>query len=139
MTKTKRILVIFPKILEEKKQDYVKDLLEIRHDVRCLLKDTNPIDQTGLTSAEELEKAIIWAEKIHIWFTDSKGSTFILGQVRMANWFQQKKLVVINKDKMTITEQNSFENICLATHFKLESGCTFEKLLEKINKQKGRD
>ena len=139
MSRTKCILVIFPKILEEKKRDYVKDLLEIRHDVRCLLKDTSPIDQTGLISVEELEKAIFWAEEIHIWFTDSKGSTFILGQVRMANLYQQKKLVVINKDKMTITEQNSFDNICLATHFGLKPGCTSENLMEKIRKQKGRD
>lgn len=141
MSQTKRILVIFPRKLKQLEEEYMESLKKDRHEVRCLLLDTDTCDEIGLISVEENEKNMIWAQEIHLKLslTNSKELTFLLGQIRMLNWFQKKKLVLINTDHLTPTGRKSIRNIMLAMHFELKPGSTLADLENKINEQKGRE
>ncbi|MFA5051269.1 MAG: hypothetical protein WC499_04100 [Patescibacteria group bacterium] len=145
MTKTKRILVIFPRKLKQLEQEYIDNLKKDGHEVECLFLDIDTCDEIGLKSVEENERLIIWSQEIHILFkyckdTNCKEFLFILGQIRMANRFREKELIIININDVFPTEQKSMENIILAMHYKLKPNSTLVNDLKKtINKQKGRD
>ena len=121
------------KLTEEEEAEvlaYVDKLEEEGCDVRCPFRDTNQTDEIGLRIVEEHEADIRWADEIHVvWNPDSEGSLWDVAQARMARCFvPDKKIIVVNADKVEITKDKSYTNVVLATHFGLSADDTLNDL-----------
>jgi len=130
--RTRKIYIICPvrKLTDPEKEivlAYVEKKEREGFIVRCPLRDTNQIDEIGLRIVTEHEiNDIIWADEIHIWWNPtSEGSLWDFAQARMASYFQEKKIVLINVDEIEITKdeqgniKKTYTNVLLATHFGL--------------------
>jgi len=144
---SRKIYIICPvrKLTDSEKKivlAYVEKLEKEGYTVRCPFRDTNQIDEIGLRIVAEHEKNdIIWADEIHIWWNPtSEGSLWDFAQARMASYFQEKKIVLINVDEIEITRdeegkiKKTYTNVLLATHFGLRAGSSGKDLEKAKNK-----
>jgi hypothetical protein len=99
----------------------VTDLEKAGNEVRCPFRDTNQVDEIGLRIVGDHEDDIIWADEVLVWWNPtSEGSLWDAAQFRMAKRFMpEKRFLIINLDGVQITEEKSYTNVLLATHFKL--------------------
>jgi len=85
----------------------------------------------------EQEKSIIKNRIIEIrWNPQNKDWLIKFAQTCIADLFEEKEIIVTNLNEMEITPENSFSNILLAKHFKLQPGWTIKDL---IKAKKGRE
>lgn len=110
--------------------EYVNQLEKDGHEVRCPFRDTDQIDEIGLRIVDDHEKDIIWADEVRIWWNStSEGSLWDFAQYRMAKRFMpEKHMLVINVDNVGITENKTYTNVLLATHFQLTPSATLADL-----------
>ena len=79
-------------------------------DVHYPPRDTNQIDPTGYRICTDNVDAIKDSDVVHIYYDpNSRGSLFDLGAAFALN----KKLVVINKEELDLTDGKSFVNMIL--------------------------
>lgn len=130
----KRIYIICPvrKITRGEKariNRYVRALEAKGHEIRLPYRDTNQADEIGLRIVEGHEQDIIWADEIHIWWSNnySEGRLWDFAQARMARRFMpNKKIILINESQIEVTRnekgdvEKSYTNVLLATHFGLK-------------------
>lgn len=131
------------KATEKEKRDltaYAEDLRKQGHEVLCPITDTNQTDDIGLRIVEEHEKEIVWADEIHIiWNPDSEGSLWNAAQARMAKRFMpEKKIIVVNLAHVEPTDNKSYTNVILATHFGLTPPTTLADLNKRMPKRKAK-
>jgi len=102
--------------------------------VRVPFRDTDQDDELGLRIIREHEDDIIWADEIHVWWNaTSERSLWDFAQTRMARRFMpEKKIHLVNVDEVEATDQKSYTNVVLATHFRLTSDSTLDELKEKM-------
>jgi len=127
---------------KEKKEiaAYADSLQNKGHEVVCPITDTNQVDDIGLRIVSEHEAEIIWADEIHIiWNPESERSLFDFAQARMAKRFvPDKKIIVVNLERVELTEHKSYTNVLAATHFGLVATDTLEGLKKLMPTQKKR-
>lgn len=121
--------------------DYADRLEKSGNEVRCPFRDTIQIDEIGLRIVEDHENDIIWADEVHIWWNPtSEGSLWDFAQYRMAKRFMpEKRVLVINVEDVGITENKTYTNVLLATHFQLTPTSTLADLKEAKIRIQGRE
>jgi hypothetical protein len=115
----KKVFIICPvrKLSEELRRvllDYVLKLRQEGAAVHWPPDDTNQDDPIGLNICKQNREAIYAADEIHIWFDESSpGSFFDIGMTFAFLKNSEKKIVLINQDKVLPTPHKSFQNVLL--------------------------
>ncbi len=95
-------------------QDYVAALEKRGAQVHWPSRDTNQDDPVGIKICQQNREAIYAADEIHIWFdASSQGSLFDLGMTFAFLKNSEKRIVLINRDKILPTPHKSFQNVIL--------------------------
>jgi hypothetical protein len=140
------IICAVRKATEEEKKvvlDYAEQKEKEGYTVRCPFRDTNQEDEVGIRIVEEHEDDIIWADEVHAFWkatpegkSTSEGSLWDAAQTRMAmRYSPEKKFLMANIRDVGISEQKSYTNVLLATHYGLAGGSTLEDLRNKKSDQ----
>ncbi len=104
-------------------------------------RDTDQNDEIGLRICEEHEKDILRADEIHIFLYPklSEGWLYDFACAKMAKQlFPEKKIVLVNINKVKITTKKSYTNVALAAHFGLPLTATLEDLRNKLENLKNK-
>jgi len=115
----KKVFVICPvrNVSEQTKKtigDYVLGLEHKGVKVYWPSRDTNQDDSVGINICQDNREAIYTANEIHIWFdSSSQGSLFDIGMTFAFIRNSDKKMVLINQDKVLSTPHKSFQNVLL--------------------------
>jgi hypothetical protein len=98
-------------------EEYIKNLEKQGHKVYWPYRDTDQNDPIGKRICTDNATTIIWADEIHIWWTEkSQGSLFDFGMSFMCYILGSKKIVLANPGEVKPTEKKSFNNVLLALH-----------------------
>jgi len=113
MIKTKVYICSGKNVSVEEKEfldQYVSDLEKRGYKVYYPLRDTNYFDPVGLYIYWQNKQAILEADEVHVyWSPESERDLFDIGMFFMAG----KSVRLINKDKVTPTNEGSLANILL--------------------------
>lgn len=98
-------------------EKYIKNLEKQGHKVYWPYRDTDQNDPIGKRICADNATAIIWADEIHIWWTEkSQGSLFDFGMSFMCYILGNKTIILANPEAVKLTEKKSFNNVLLALH-----------------------